>query len=363
MNSHLKSSSNILNQQSLEHRQIRQHRQQQLLTPLHVFQNTKDQSLTSSSSDLPTSQSTVWNPSLRNFMGVIASLGALETGYLTYSKLAGAEVLCTTNGQCASVLNGPWATVPYTQIPLSAIGFIAYATVAALSLAPVLSQDSEEDDAYNRIALLMLTTGMGTFSTFLITLLFNVLHQSCPFCLASATLSWTLAGSTWLGGALPPSKLQLGLKASIGSFASVTVATAALFWILAGGVSTPSDPYLTYESDTGPKKPPPVIASSTDRSLDIARELKALDARMFGAYWCPHCFDQKETLGEEALKIVPYVECAENGFNSQVKLCNSKKLPGYPTWEIAGKLYPGEKSLAELENIISEVKIVDEEIF
>lgn len=27
------------------------------------------------------------------------------------------------------------------------------------------------------------------------------------------------------------------------------------------------------------------------------------------------------------------------------------QLPGYPTWEIGGQLYPGEKGISELEHI------------
>lgn len=290
-------------------------------------------------------------------MAGVASLGALETGYLTLTKLSGGQVLCPTNGQCASVLNGAWASIPYTNIPLSLMGFFAYATVAALAIGPVLFGD--EDDSTNRILLLVMTTAMGTFSTFLMTLLFTYLQQSCPFCLASATFSWTLAASAWLGGAIPETRVRLALKSSLATFATVTAATAIFFVSVTGGPVTTasSDPYLAFdETDGGPRRPPAIIADSTDRSLQIARELKTMDSRMFGAYWCPHCFDQKETLGQEAFTIVDYIECGENGYNAQPKLCNSKKLPGYPTWEIAGQLYPGEKTLDDLEGIVREAK-------
>ena len=42
--------------------------------------------------------------------------------------------------------------------------------------------------------------------------------------------------------------------------------------------------------------------------------------------------------------------------NSQNSLCKERDVPGYPTWEIKGKLYPGEKELDELEEIIKEAK-------
>jgi len=37
---------------------------------------------------------------------------------------------------------------------------------------------------------------------------------------------------------------------------------------------------------------------------------------------------------------------------SQRELCKEKRVPGFPTWEIQGKQYPGEKDLAELEAIL-----------
>jgi glutaredoxin len=73
---------------------------------------------------------------------------------------------------------------------------------------------------------------------------------------------------------------------------------------------------------------------------------------MYGAYWCPHCIDQKNKFGE-AQKLVPYVECAPNapnGVKSQTALCEQKGIKGFPTWEINGKMLSGERTLDELAN-------------
>ena len=48
--------------------------------------------------------------------------------------------------------------------------------------------------------------------------------------------------------------------------------------------------------------------------------------------------------------------CAKDGVNSQTTLCKEKNVPGYPTWEIGGKLFPGEQELEELEVIIQNIK-------
>jgi hypothetical protein len=102
--------------------------------------------------------------------------------------------------------------------------------------------------------------------------------------------------------------------------------------------------------------PPTLTTESSERALTLAKSLQKLDAKMYGAYWCSHCFDQKETFGKQAFGKLTYVECAKDGVNSQYKLCKDSKVPGYPTWEIQGKLYPGEQELDELENIVKEIQ-------
>jgi hypothetical protein len=71
---------------------------------------------------------------------------------------------------------------------------------------------------------------------------------------------------------------------------------------------------------------------------------------MYGAYWCPHCNDQKELFGA-AFSNIDYVECDPGGKNSRPSLCQKAKITGYPTWEIKGKLYPGTQSLEELAKL------------
>ena len=45
--------------------------------------------------------------------------------------------------------------------------------------------------------------------------------------------------------------------------------------------------------------------------------------------------------------------CSSNrGVDNQVELCKAANIPGFPTWEIDGKLYPGEQTLEELEEIV-----------
>lgn len=54
-------------------------------------------------------------------------------------------------------------------------------------------------------------------------------------------------------------------------------------------------------------------------------------AKMFGAYWCPHCQDQKDMFGSSWKKI-NYVECDPRGDNANPDACEAAGIQGYPTW-------------------------------
>ena len=70
---------------------------------------------------------------------------------------------------------------------------------------------------------------------------------------------------------------------------------------------------------------------------------------MYGAYWCPHCYDQKQLFGKEAAKEIPYIECAPDGQNSQTSLCQSiPEIEGFPTWNVNGQFLAGAQSLETL---------------
>ena len=70
---------------------------------------------------------------------------------------------------------------------------------------------------------------------------------------------------------------------------------------------------------------------------------------MYGAYWCPHCAQQKKLFGQAGFAQVHYVECDPNGENSQAKLCLERKIDGYPTWVFSdGSRTSGETSLEDL---------------
>ncbi|MEO1094520.1 MAG: hypothetical protein AAFX01_06430 [Cyanobacteria bacterium J06638_28] len=91
-------------------------------------------------------------------------------------------------------------------------------------------------------------------------------------------------------------------------------------------------------------------------NLSLAEHLTATGAKMYGAYWCPYCADQKDLFGN-AVDAIPYVECDAAGKDPQPQLCQEKDIKAYPTWEINGEFYLGAHplvTLAELSNFESQ---------
>lgn len=82
----------------------------------------------------------------------------------------------------------------------------------------------------------------------------------------------------------------------------------------------------------------------------LADYLTETGAKMYGAYWCPHCAAQKDYFGGAASRI-PYVECDPKGLGVQVELCDSVGIEAYPTWIIKGEYYLGAQPLGELAKL------------
>lgn len=80
----------------------------------------------------------------------------------------------------------------------------------------------------------------------------------------------------------------------------------------------------------------------------FAQCLKDKGATFYGAFWCPHCMEQKKLFGT-AKRFLPYVECSTPDGNRQTAICAEKKITGYPTWQFAdGTEQSGLMSLAML---------------
>ena len=75
--------------------------------------------------------------------------------------------------------------------------------------------------------------------------------------------------------------------------------------------------------------------------------LKDAGAVFYGAFWCPHCQEQKQLFGT-AVDALPYVECSLENGKDQTQACIDKKIARYPTWEFHGERVEGVLSLTDL---------------
>ena len=94
-----------------------------------------------------------------------------------------------------------------------------------------------------------------------------------------------------------------------------------------------------------------VSSESTKESIELAKYLNENGVVKYSAYWCPNCLNQSELFGKQAYRELNVVECARDGINSKTQLCIDKKIKGFPTWEINGKLFLGVLSLKELSKL------------
>ena len=87
----------------------------------------------------------------------------------------------------------------------------------------------------------------------------------------------------------------------------------------------------------------------TPGKLDsFATCIKEKSAVFYGAFWCPHCANQKAMFGGSA-GLLPYTECSTPDGRGQLRVCTDKDVKGYPTWIFGdGSREAGEVSLEKL---------------
>lgn len=277
---------------------------------------------------------------VRVAMAVLATVGAIDTGSITLKRwgLLGSLTCPGSAEGCDKVLNSPWGTV--LGQPLSLFGFLAYAAVLVMALLPLVLK-VEDRTALNQKTwwgLFLLSTGMAVFSLLLMGVMVFRIEAFCFFCVLSALLSVSLFLLSVVGGQWQ----ERGQLVFRGFLVALVVGVVGLGW--AAAVNRP-------DSASTRGVPPPVVATSSSEAISLAEHLTATGAVMYSAYWCPHCHDQKELFGKEASDRLKVIECAADGRDNQRELCESKKLEGFPTWEIEGRLDSGVKPLARLAEL------------
>ncbi|WP_373542183.1 vitamin K epoxide reductase family protein [Chamaesiphon sp.] len=284
----------------------------------------------------------------RLLIGIVALLGICVTAYLTWVKVSNNGV-CGTEG-CQIVLTSPYANVG--NLPLTGLGLLSYVAVAAMAFAPTLIDPKTNKSAYNQLdrltwlGLFLAGVGLSVFSIYLMYLLAFVIKAACPFCIASAIFTFTILGLTIVGhewedvGQIIFTGMGAGLAALLVSLVLYNTAIGGQINSLAP--TTPPEPGIGWqiESTSGPAE------------IELAKYLTQTGAKMYSAYWCPHCFEQKQLFGKEAWEQVTNVECAADAKkNPQPEACTKAGIKGFPTWSIGGKLDGGVKKLAKLAEL------------
>lgn len=80
----------------------------------------------------------------------------------------------------------------------------------------------------------------------------------------------------------------------------------------------------------------------------LAHCIASTTTLFYGAFWCPHCHNQKNEFGDAA-QYLPYVECSTPDGSGQLAVCTDAGVKNYPTWVFPdGSRLTGEVSVATL---------------
>lgn len=241
-------------------------------------------------------------------------------GYLAWTALGGGFVKgCSAGSACDIVLSSRWATL--LGLPTALWGFFAYALLAGIAF--VRRADHHWQYAWT-VSLFSLA-----YSLYLTTVSLTILDAACPYCLTSLGLAtaifvlvtWQRPGNVLTGFTWP-------------SWLSRRVPVAAVLIAVL---------HLNY---TGVIGQAPVPDDPVARAL--ADHLTQSGVKFYGAFWCPHCQDQKRLFGSAASRL-PYIECSPDGQGApQAPICQAEKIESYPTWIINGKRVEAVLSLSQL---------------
>lgn len=295
-------------------------------------------------------------------IGAIAGMGALLTAYLTFMKLTGRAVAgCAAGvgaGSCSDVLNSSYAEV--LGLPLPLFGCLAYTGMAICALVPLAVDPERHRPWRQRLEdsswwiLLIGSAAMATLSGYLMYVLVTELQAICPYCIASAIFSvsllvlallgreWDDFGQVAFTGVVVVVVTAVGV---LGIFADARVPAAVA--ATAGERLPISPPTTTPRPGYGWE----ITTTSGPAEIALAEHLRRGGAKKYGAYWCPHCYEQKQLFGARAFARIPYIECSRDAEGSQTQLCQETGVRSYPTWEIGGQLYSGTQTLERLAEL------------
>ena len=238
-------------------------------------------------------------------VALLATLGlALTTALLVISMTKTSLPYCNAGSGCDVVQSSRWSTL--LGLPIAAWGWGVYLVITCVAWF------ARRKAIRWHLIIFFATVAFGV-SVYLNAISIWVIEALCAYCLVSLGLISLIYGLSWRTSNLP----------GIGNwrFASgfVMLLVVGLMHLNYAGVFNPAagpeDPYLQA----------------------LAEHLSVRDAIFYGAYWCPHCQQQKLLFGASAHRL-PYVECSPNGrAGAPATSCLAANIRNYPTWVIAGR--------------------------
>ena len=120
-------------------------------------------------------------------LAILAIVGIVDSGYLTYERLSVHIPPCSTHPwvDCGKVLKSEYATL--FGVPLSVFGLIHYTTFLALVIA-VYKRGTQ----ILKQAMLLLALFGGLFSVYLVYLQLGIIGAICLYCMVSAINSFII---------------------------------------------------------------------------------------------------------------------------------------------------------------------------
>ena len=253
---------------------------------------------------------------------VLSLVGMALTAYLSWAASSGSDLQgCGIDSGCDAVLSSRWATL--LGAPTAVWGLLAYGTLAGLAFGGRAG--------WRWIATWTVAFAGVLFSVYLTTVSVTLLGATCPYCLTSLAIMTALfAVVTSQRPAEMPGFTWRRLLLRAAPAAAVVIALL----------------HLNYVGVLGR---PPAVEDPFARAL--ALHLSQRGAKMYGAYWCPHCVEQKELFGASARRL-PYVECSTGGQGSrQASACLAAGIRQYPTWIIGGQRFQEVLTLTRLAEL------------
>lgn len=249
------------------------------------------------------------------WLAVYAGIGTLLSAYLLAGSLTHTALYCPLGSGCDIVQSSRYATV--FGIPVAALGMLYYAILLLLAIKPATATTRW------RSAFPLAAAGLAASGVFVV-IQQAAIHATCSLCVLSALLSATIF--VYLVYSRPE-----GRRNQAWGWAAVLAVGAVMFLVSAYAASAPK-------------------AAVTDYATGLAKHLADSGVKFYGAFWCPHCRDQKAMFGKAA-ELLPYIECDARSPIGQPQVCAAAGIRAFPTWDIGGRRYEGVLSLEDLAKL------------